>query len=120
MRIDDTNFGWIDPECKEFEDTVFDDIGICGCGDPDSVLDMLEEYLEKKSDYMSFKDQIAFAEKYHEELMLFMMYIMDNKGFTDHGSSVYGSWLTDKGKHFLELLKKEKNNENIYKCTNER
>ena len=103
MRIDDKQ-GTFTRERERFEDIVFNDIGICGCGNPDDVLNMLQKYLEAKREWMPFEKQKEFAAKYAEELMLFMMYIMDDKGYTEHGSSVYGCWLTDKGKAFLKML----------------
>lgn len=105
MRLDYDLNEVTKPERQEFEDFIFSDIGMCGCASPDDVLDMLEAFLERKQDYMSYDDQVAFAKEHSEELMLFMQYILDNKGFTEHGTSVYGAWLTDKGKRFLELLK---------------
>lgn len=40
----------------------------------------------------------------YEALIDFVLYILNDKGFLEHGSSIGGSWLTDKGKLFLYLL----------------
>lgn len=37
-------------------------------------------------------------------LLQFMMYILDHKGFTEHGGSIGGCWLTDKGRRLLTVL----------------
>ena len=110
MREEDTNI-WCDdnPELQKLEeewsDTVFNDIGLCGCGDPDAVLDMIQEFLEKrKGPEWEWDAQVEFAKAHPEELMLFLEYILDGKGYTEHGSCVMGAWLTDKGKRLLELL----------------
>ena len=33
-----------------------------------------------------------------------MMYVLDYKGFTEHGGSIGGCWLTDKGRRLLTVL----------------
>ena len=46
-----------------------------------------------------------------EELPRFMLYWANKEGLAEHGSSVYGSWLTDKGHELLRdietVLKEE-------------
>ena len=37
-----------------------------------------------------------------------LAYAMDAAGFTDHGSSIGGAWLTDEGKMFLFVLRNNK------------
>lgn len=37
-------------------------------------------------------------------LLQFMAYILDDRGFTEHGSSIGGCWLTEKGEMFLTVL----------------
>ena len=106
MRIDygHDNF---DRKHERFEDVVFNDIGLCSCGDPDAVLDMLQEYLEAKQEWMPYEKQKEFASEHAEDLMLFMMYIMDDKGYTEHGTSVFSCWLTEEGRELLEMLKEK-------------
>lgn len=109
MRIDhEWNNDTIE-KFEMFEDIVFADIGLCGCGDPDAVLDMIQAYLEiKASDNFGMLGKVQdFTEKYKEELLLFMMYTLDKKGFTEHGTSINTAWITYKGKKFLELLQEE-------------
>lgn len=40
-------------------------------------------------------------------LLYFMAYIMDDREFTEHGTSINGAWNTDKGNEFLEMLLRE-------------
>ena len=42
-------------------------------------------------------------------VMEFVLHTLEKAGFLEHWSSIYGSWMTDKGKHFFELLKKDRN-----------
>lgn len=41
----------------------------------------------------------------NDNITEFMLHWLDSVGLTDHGSSVYGSWLTDKGKALRNYLK---------------
>lgn len=41
---------------------------------------------------------------YSGGLLQFMAYILDDRGFTEHGSSIGGCWLTEKGEMFLTVL----------------
>lgn len=86
--------------CKVFKTTkmydLIHELGICGCGCPkeayEAVHKMLIMYMAP--DYTKINDP-------HE---LFMAYTLDNLEFLEHGSSIYGAWLTDKGKGLLAAL----------------
>ena len=120
MRIEDTDFiigknrKPNEAEKEEFGNLVFKDLGLCGCGDPDAVLDMLEYFLSRhylsghEDNYIfTWEEKEIFAKEHSTELLLFLLYILNDKGFLDHGSSVMGSWITEKGERFLELLQKD-------------
>ena len=109
MRIDDCVPWEREGEYKKFDDIVFGEIGLCGCGYPDSVLDMIQEFLEKKSEERhSIYDEEAeeFAKKWALQMTYYLAYTLDHHGFTEHGTSISGAWITDKGKAFLEMLRK--------------
>lgn len=78
------------------------ELGICGCGIPEeayqAVLDMLKRAEDRKNGKLILDNNNP-----HE---LFMAYILDHLGLLEHGSSIYGAWLTDKGKKMLEALEK--------------
>ena len=78
------------------------ELGICGCGNPEeayqAVLDMLKRAEDRKNGKLILDDNNP-----HE---LFMAYILDHLGLLEHGSSIYGAWLTAKGKKMLEALEK--------------
>ena len=69
----------------------------CGCGDPDSVMIYVKEFLEKleKEDWGN-----------HEDLpYMFLSYWADHEELSEHGSNVCYSWLTDKGRELLKDIK---------------
>ena len=49
-------------------------------------------------------------EKFHhghvcdDPLLQFMAYLLDDKGLTEHGTSINGAWLTDEGEVCLEVF----------------
>ena len=85
-------------------------LGFCGCGMPEAALEHVRKALQLVDDLeqlvweqsMRYKEwekrkEGVFASEGAE---YFMWYYLDNKGLTDHGSSVPG-WLTDKGEALL-------------------
>ena len=96
---------------QEYQDIIFGDLCLCGCGEPEATLQMILEYLNLEKiyrnddmEYEVYKDlKEEFIENYKEYLFLYMLYVLNENEILDHGSSVYASWLTDKGKRLLEL-----------------
>lgn len=98
----------------------FDELGWCGCGDPEGVmafvgkvLDILNRRSESnsgcnlpyeqspwKAHTDELKDLIGDDEK-----ALMIMYVLDAHDLTEHGGNVMGCWLTDKGKDVLQAIK---------------
>lgn len=77
---------------------MVDVLGFCGCGRPGAILSGLEKYLgvTEKREYLEDENFLLYA------------YVADRAKLTDHGISVYGAWLTDKGKEVLNLLRENK------------
>lgn len=82
-----------DRELEWQEAILFD--GFCGCGNPEMVLDAMVKFLSLRRDNFTYLDGSL------EQLML--AYWADHRGLTDHGGSVYGAWITDAGRRWLEL-----------------
>ena len=87
-------------------------LSFCGCGSPNSICDLLLDFLEC---FTGDHDRIdrnlvgkLLSENSNHILYDFMLYFLDSKGFTEHGTSIYGSWLTEEGMLYRELLKKRK------------
>lgn len=114
---DATDLFWL-IDCVE-EVFTFNILGLCGCGCPDASRRDIRNYLRivnlKRKDFSTFDDyyKIYIARMkeyfnvesvYDNSLLQFMAYILDNKGFTEHGSSIGGAWITEKGKQYLSVL----------------
>ncbi len=67
---------------------------ICGCRQPQICWDILLVYLLVTGSYYSTE----------EPFELFFIYVIDHLKFTEHGTSIYGAWITNKGKEVLAWL----------------
>ena len=73
------------------------ELGICGCGRPEEAYKAVHEMLKRVKD----RGNIIEPDEPH---VLFMAYTLDHLEFLEHGSSIYGAWLTDKGEELLAAL----------------
>lgn len=79
-------------------------LGSCGCGNPESNVDYVEKMLLRHAADWSTspgRSSQTSKEEYADPAVQFFLYWADDKGFTEHGSSIFGSWLTDKGRQLL-------------------
>lgn len=110
-------------ECNK-EDLLLDikiemqnQLGICGCGCPEIVLegfyDILSKIKEMTDSIITVDHLINKYNKIYDELRrwaledwthLQVLYDLDNVGYTDHGSSIFGAWITDEGRDFLIIF----------------
>lgn len=90
-----------------------EDIGLCGCGNPESTNEVLRQILNIKSADCTYEDrQKAYGELCNSDmnndmyygLIQFVLYVLDNKEFLEHGGGIGGAWLTEKGRIYLDLL----------------
>lgn len=104
---------------------------MCGCGIINEVVSKITDYLEilniwtdnctssKPTKICIEQRKNMLNEKFNinsetdEPLLSFMVYILDDKGLIDHGSSISGSYITDLGRVFLYVYKIYLNQENI-------
>lgn len=88
---------------------IFEEIGFCGCGNPEDALDLVRESLVLMS---SDKDTGDPWGKLHSLLLrdeqqgLFHMFLygLERADLIEHGSSIACSWTTPKGDLFLQFL----------------
>ena len=75
--------------------------GFCGCGDCQYELERLYATLEilKREDRTDRNELYDVNNGYQ-----IYLYLLDRYEFTEHGSSIYGSWLTDKGEALYKVL----------------
>lgn len=67
----------------------------CGCGDNDYEMKKFREVL------LALQQRVCLGFEYQ-----IYLYLLDKHGFTEHGCSVFGSCLTEKGEALLFLLNK--------------
>lgn len=82
----------------------FDTLKFCGCGNPEDVLDFLRQTLSAIRDRSSSRDRENTLLPLDSPLALTYRYWLDAQGWTEHGGSVYGAWLTKEGKEVLVML----------------
>jgi len=85
----------------------FSQFGLCGCGDPERVHEFLLNCMAARSDeypnIIDVQKVQKLAAENNEIIAEFIMHYLDSCDLIEHGSSVYGSWLTDRGKQALEI-----------------
>lgn len=80
----------------------------CGCGSPDMACDALRNLLEMHSiPYEQRKREIAELIP-NEGIQYLIFYALDHFDLTEHGGTVDGAWLSDKGKAVLAALNRER------------
>lgn len=81
---------------------AIDSLHICGCGNPERAYKSIHEMLIRVD---RFRSPIPKEEIDNPNgCMLFMAYMLDDMGYLEHGSSIYGAWLTSKGEELLMCL----------------
>lgn len=77
---------------------IYDDLHACGCGLFESRIEFLKNTLNEFPLYKS-----AWP---HRDMPLgeWFLCLLDDAELIEHGYSIGGSWLTDKGKRFLAVL----------------
>lgn len=101
LGISENDDGYVDSQgyCYRFlEDTIWGGVfGFCCCGDVSKGLKAIKECLEaveskEAKDVNDFRFYVLF-------------YVLDKLELTHHGFSVCGSWLSEKGKDVLTVLR---------------
>lgn len=79
---------------------------LCGCGSPEDVVDAMGEYLTRV-EYGWAEPRILQVrdDEKHRLADLLLAYLADDRGLTEHGSSIYGVWLDPAGVRWLELYR---------------
>lgn len=82
-------------------------LGWCACGDIDRALDLVCGYLAALH-WSSLQEGRHPREREHaginEDAWLLLSYLCDAAGWTEHGISVRGAWLTEEGRQALWML----------------
>lgn len=104
----------IDPLMDEF---WYHDLGLCGCNCPEDTKEAIRKYLHIRKDFHDkeltyegvvrrYRTDLGIDEhsQVQHGVLQFMMYVLDKEGYTEHGGSVGGCWLTKKGEIFMDVL----------------
>lgn len=95
---------------------IKDGLNICGCGTPWDTAKIIYKVLKIQSKRNDWDNKIAdinklFANDFTKEqerniygVYQFILYILDNKGFLEHGGGIGGAWLTQWGEDLLYVL----------------
>jgi hypothetical protein len=78
---------------------------LCGCGNPQSVVDLLYKWLmERKDGNKGFVDEGNLND--HPGYWYAFAYYLDYIGLIEHGGYIGGYWLSQSGKRVLAALEK--------------
>ncbi len=78
------------------------ELGLCGCGGPDEAYALVRDVLSLAPFYDDWK---AVEQLIGERACYFVLYQLDRCDLIEHGGGIGGSWLTEKGKLYLGLMK---------------
>jgi hypothetical protein len=120
---DDEPWSFVDSEGCYFETAAdraissdADGLGWCGCGDQDRLVELLVSYLgaltlrDGASTLPDAERRALWDESYRRvdalgsDVAMLLGWACDRAGWTEHGSSIGGAWLTDKGRRTLTEL----------------
>lgn len=75
---------------------MINELGICRCGNPYEIYELLHTILKNISKYGVDVEGTVYYD--------YVIYQLNDKGFLEHGLSIYNSYLTAKGKKLMEAL----------------
>lgn len=77
--------------------TIIEELNICKCGCPNAVYKLIHTVLKEiKEKGPRTDDTVGYYD--------FMIYQLNHMEFLDHGTSIYNSWITEKGNKLIEAL----------------
>lgn len=79
---------------------IIDKLHICGCGRPDHTYGLIHQVMKEISE----NGVETEATPYYD----FMIYQLNHMGFLEHGTIIYGSWITKEGKELMQALEEMK------------
>jgi len=81
------------------------DLDMCACGNPEDGYALVRDLLALAPFYdhpAEVRDLIGG----HDGAYHLVLSLLDHAGLTEHGSSIGGSWITKKGTHYLDLMRR--------------
>lgn len=80
------------------------DLGLCGCGYPDEAWKLVHQLLRLHDNRQRAATNVAQELIGTAGAIQIVFGVLDNAGLTEHGTSLWGGWLTDRGKWLLNVL----------------
>lgn len=81
-----------------------DDLGLCGCGTPEAAFSLVRDILNLAPFYEDQRwrqvEELVGNDGAHH----IVLSMLTRAGLIEHGSSISGSWLTDKGRYYQTAL----------------
>lgn len=101
LGISENDYGYVDSQGFYYnflENAIWGGVfDFCCCGDVSKGLKAIKECLEAVESKEA-KDESDFR-------FYVLFYVLDKLELTEHGFSIYGSWLSEKGKDVLTVLR---------------
>lgn len=91
---------------KEFVDLTCK-LGICGCGNHEDSYKAVHELLSlirEKKENPDFARYEKWSTLLKNPYALTVLYMLNDREFLEHGTSVYGSWITSEGHKLIDAL----------------
>lgn len=86
---------------------MFDDLGICGCNQPDEAYNLVRDLLAYLSRDHADRDINDLGRLIGcDGAVHLVLCQLDNADLAEHGGTVAGAWLTGKGRCVLELMRR--------------
>lgn len=79
-------------------------LGFCGCGCDNQKLLTIFLSFNLITDYGAYRFDPEAIRKFDSDYLDLALHIFDKEQLTEHGSSVYGSWLEQKGLDIYKIL----------------
>lgn len=96
-------------ELLELEESDFDlleELPVCGCGNPEMVYGLYQGMLRVMEDADGVPSHGEMLSIVGGDTRLFYVaaYVLDDIEATEHGGSIWGAWITEKGCRLLAVL----------------
>lgn len=103
-----------------FENYYYNKVGMCGCGNPEDIKNLLYKLL--KNHKANIDNKITFEEREANKSRIiknidsdaisdFIFHVLDNAGLMGHGGMMCNGWFTEEGEEFITLLEEFKDSE---------